>query len=201
MESNRYSFSPRDCEIVNWYTFEKAFSREELHKIENEVTLLDYQRATTLDSSTHTSDRRSNIKWIPHTEDWDWLYHRLMELANIANNEIWGFDLKSAPESIQYTEYDASELGKYDWHQDLGPGIASHRKISITVQLSDSSEYEGGDLCIWQGGASFDENIEYTSRSAGNVTLFPSYLVHSVKPVTKGIRKSFVLWLGGEPFK
>jgi PKHD-type hydroxylase len=199
MENNRYSFRSRDCDLTNWYTFERAFSREELYKIENEVALLDYQRATTFDSST--GDRRSNIKCIPHTKEWDWLYHKLMELANIANNEIWGFDLKSAPEAIQYTEYNSSELGKYEWHQDIGPGIASDRKISITVQLSDDNEYEGGDLCIWQGGSSLNENIEYTPRSAGNVTLFPSYLVHSVKPVTKGIRKSFVLWLGGEPFK
>jgi PKHD-type hydroxylase len=199
MESNRYSFRSRECSLTSWYTFEKAFSREELYKIESEVALLNYQRATVF--VENQTDRISNIKWIPHTEQWDWLYHKLMELANIANDDIWGFDLKSAPEAIQYTEYDSSELGKYEWHQDIGPGIASDRKISITVQLSDDDEYEGGDLCIWQGGPSLDENIEYTPRSAGNVTLFPSYLVHSVKPVTKGIRKSFVLWLGGDPFK
>jgi PKHD-type hydroxylase len=199
MESNRYSFRSRECSLTSWYTFEKAFSREELYKIESEVALLNYQRATVF--VENQTDRISNIKWIPHTEQWDWLYHKLMELANIANDDIWGFDLKSAPEAIQYTEYDSSESGKYEWHQDIGPGIASDRKISITVQLSDDDEYEGGDLCIWQGGPSLDENIEYTPRSAGNVTLFPSYLVHSVKPVTKGIRKSFVLWLGGDPFK
>ena len=38
-------------------------------------------------------------------------------------------------------------------------------------------------------------------RGKGNVVLFPSYMVHSVKPVTKGTRKSFVLWLGGGHYK
>ncbi|MEC7191643.1 MAG: 2OG-Fe(II) oxygenase [Pseudomonadota bacterium] len=35
----------------------------------------------------------------------------------------------------------------------------------------------------------------------GDVIVFPSYLHHRVKPVTKGVRYSIVAWYGGPPFK
>ena len=100
---------------------------------------------------------------------------------------------------IQYTEYDAAELGHYDWHQDIGPGQASARKVSLTVQLSGANEYEGGELQIWNGGDLAD--AESTPRGAGNVVIFPSYMPHRVSPVTRGIRRSFVLWVGGGHYK
>ena len=38
-------------------------------------------------------------------------------------------------------------------------------------------------------------------RKAGCVFIFPSFMMHRVTPVTKGTRKSFVLWLGGTHYK
>ena len=79
----------------------------------------------------------------------------------------------------------------HSWHQDIGPDELSTRKISITVQLSDNSEYEGGDLKFWLGGKNLEDNSLFAQRGKGTVILFPSYLYHAVTPVTKGIRKSF----------
>jgi PKHD-type hydroxylase len=194
-----YTFEAKQNNAVTWYQISNGFSKHELDLIEKGVVLLPYNRAST-DGGPH-DDRKSNIKWIPQNKEWDWLYFRLMEFAEMANDECWGFDLKSAPESIQYTEYDSRELGKYEWHQDIGPNELSSRKISITVQLSDNAEYEGGDLCFWQGGDSLEDNYTVAPKEIGNVIIFPSYLVHTVRPVTKGIRKSFVLWLGGGHYK
>ena len=72
----------------------------------------------------------------------------------------------------------------------------SRRKISITVQLSDPSEYEGGDLQIKINAGQSD-----TPKGLGNVVIFPSYLLHRVTPVTKGLRRSLVLWITGPAFK
>ena len=200
MEQSRYNFPTRTNSPLEWYYFESAFSIQELNKIEQDVATLEYQRASTF-TPDHIEDRKSSIKWIPQNEQWDWLYHKLMQLALVANKELWEFDLQSASQQIQYTEYNSNELGKYEWHQDIGPNEASSRKISITVQLSDDTEYDGGDLCFWNGGPSLDENVDYAPKSVGNVVIFPSYLVHSVKPVTRGIRKSFVIWIGGNTFR
>ena len=72
----------------------------------------------------------------------------------------------------------------------------NQRKISMTVQLSDGGEYEGGDFEIMR-----NREPEKLPKGKGTVLVFPSYILHRVTPVTSGIRKSLVLWLGGASFK
>ena len=38
-------------------------------------------------------------------------------------------------------------------------------------------------------------------RERGLVAAFPSYALHRVTPVTRGIRKTIVVWVSGPPFK
>ena len=45
------------------------------------------------------------------------------------NKELWNFDITGMSESLQYTEYDESYKGFYDWHNDIGSGATSKRKI------------------------------------------------------------------------
>jgi PKHD-type hydroxylase len=183
----------------NYYWFEHGFSKEELDKIYKDVATVPFAPATIIgsaDAEQTKQIRSSSIKWIPKNQQWDWLYKKMMELA-VQANQLWGFDLISAPELIQYTEYYDTADGHYDWHQDIGPGTASLRKVSITVQLSEADEYEGGDLEMWQGGSS----VYKAARGAGVVFIFPSYMMHRVTKVTKGTRRSFVLWVGGQHYK
>ena len=118
-------------------------------------------------------------------------------MAYEANQNLYHFDLHSMPEQIQYTEYYDHEKGHYDWHMDNGYGNLSQRKISVTVQLSDGNDYEGGDLQLWPGGT----YPLVAPRGKGNVVIFPSFMMHRVTPVTRGTRKSFVLWLGGGHYR
>jgi PKHD-type hydroxylase len=66
----------------------------------------------------------------------------------------------------------------------------------MTVQLTDGTDYQGGDFEIMRG-----RDIEQLPKGKGTVLIFPSYLLHRVTPVTSGVRKSLVLWLGGASFK
>ena len=156
--------------------------------------------ATTV-GGLNVDTRTSRVKWVPQENNWAWLYEKLADYAQQANDHLWNFNLHTLPEQIQYTEYLGSKNGKYEWHQDIGPGMLSWRKVSITVQLSEPDEYEGGDLQIFQGGEYKDQNFINAPRKAGCVFIFPSYMLHRVTPVTKGIRKSFVLWSGGGHYK
>ena len=68
------------------------------------------------------------------------------------------------------------------------------RKISMTLLLSDENDFEGGDL----------ELIDDKSRpkmKQGHALFFASFIRHRVTPVTKGNRKSLVMWFGGPSFK
>ena len=193
-----YTFDQPENDSQNYYYYKQGFSKEELSEIEKSVSDLPWQEASTV-GGDKTENRRSNIKWIPQDSDWWWLYEKLSNMAVNANKELWNFDLQHIPESIQYTEYHAP-AGHYDWHADIGPGMLSKRKISITVQLSDPDEYEGGTLELFRGGSMKGPFIE-AERAAGCVFIFPSYMMHRVTPVTKGTRKSFVLWLGGGHYR
>lgn len=183
----------------NYYWYQNVFSPEELIKLEKELNNLKVEAAR-LGNEGEESDptiRTSRVNWIPNDEKWEWLYSKLVGLSARANAELWNFDLQTADELIQYTEYHGTDNGHYTWHLDFGADYMSHRKISITIQLSESDEYEGGDLELWIGG---NEPLS-APRGKGVMVLFPSYMLHRVSPVTKGIRKSLVLWVGGCHFK
>ena len=194
-----FIMTPNSTDPVNYYFYEEGFTKEELKKIEKETAKLPLHSASTFGSEDGGNTRSSRIKWVPQNTQWWWLYEKLHDMAIEANNTLWNFGLFNMPEQIQYTEYLASKDGKYEWHQDIGPGLGSLRKVSITVQLSEPNEYEGGDLELFMGGPFDDPQITKAPRKAGCVFLFPSFLMHRVSPVTKGTRKSFVLWLGGAP--
>ena len=194
------NFQQQTNDSQNFYWYKQGFTKEELDKIYNDVAQLPFEKATILgENNTEAikAIRSSSIKWIPKNQNWQWLYDKLMNMALEANNSLWHFDLISVDETIQYTEYYDTADGHYTWHQDIGGGSASKRKISITVQLSDPEEYEGGDLEMWQGG----EAVVKSERGAGVVFIFPSYMMHRVTKVTKGTRRSFVLWVGGQHYK
>lgn len=196
-----YTFPQKINNPVDHYVFANGFNPEELQWIYDNLEDLQFEKAAIM--SDDVSDiRKSRIKWIPQDQKWDWLYERLMHYASVANDELWNFELVSAPEQIQYTEYLESDEGKYEWHQDIGPGTPSLRKVSITVQLAHPDEYEGGDLQIWLGGDPREkENYVTCDRGHGTVVIFPSYMPHQVTPVSKGLRRSFVLWVGGQHYK
>jgi PKHD-type hydroxylase len=194
------NFQQQTNDSQNFYWYKQGFTKEELDKIYNNVAQLPFEKATILgedNTEAIKAIRSSSIKWIPKDQNWQWLYDKLMNMALEANNSLWHFDLISVDEKIQYTEYYDNADGHYTWHQDIGGGSASRRKVSITVQLSDPEEYQGGDLEMWQGG----EAVVKSERGAGVVFIFPSYMMHRVTKVTKGTRRSFVLWVGGQHYR
>lgn len=153
------------------------------------------------DGSTQNNGARSSeIRWIDplHTNS-RFVVDMLWYFANEANRNAFGFDLQYLPD-IQYTKYTASDKGKYDWHCDTfwANPTAYDRKLSIVIQLSDPSEYEGGD---------FELDPQYAQvpaeqlRAKGSVLVFPSFLNHRVTPVTKGERRSLVSWIQGPKFR
>lgn len=193
----RLVFPQHEADMLNWYWFPTGFSAEELANVDSLAAEFNYQNAVTLGNpGVNESIRKSRIKWLnSENSNAHWLYDKLMNLAVIGNREIWNFDLVSTVDSIQYTEY-LEGGGHYDYHLDIGDGSASLRKLSIVVQLSDPSEYEGGTFEILRG-----VNPEPLPKDKGAVLLFPSYLMHRVTPVTKGIRRSLVIWVGGSHYR
>jgi PKHD-type hydroxylase len=123
-----------------------------------------------------------------------WLFDRISALAFQVNTERYAFDILGIYEPLQLAEYNVGDF--FQWHMDYGVGPTSCRKLSVTVQLSDPATYEGGDLQFM-----VNDNIVNAPRDHGSVTIFPSFVLHRVTPVTKGKRRSIVGWISGIPFR
>ena len=101
---------------------------------------------------------------------------------------------------MQYTIYKGTDEGFYNWHYDtFWAGETTYdRKISVIIQLSNPSDYEGGEFLLED---QYEQPNATELKQRGTVLCFPSFLMHTVKPVTKGIRKSLVAWIEGPKFK
>lgn len=137
--------------------------------------------------------RISNNSWISPQPGTAWIFGKLTNVILDINSKFFNFDITAFSEGLQFTEYE-SPGGKYDMHVDTMRG-GSTRKLSITVQLSDMNDYEGGDFVINVG------NEIMIPKKQGMAVVFPSYMLHGVKPVTKGTRYSLVAWIDGPAFK
>ena len=138
--------------------------------------------------------RRSKISWMQYTAENDWIFKRLGHVVSSVNAANFRFDLTGFGEGLQLTLYEGSDNGTYNWHRDRGTTIS--RKLSLVLQLTDPSRFEGGNLEI------LDVMTPITIRKQrGLITLFPSYVTHRVTPVTHGERASLVAWVSGPSFK
>jgi len=146
-----------------------------------------------------STERRSRVIWlIKYDREWLWVYERILFAVRAVNDEHWQFSLPdhvytNQVENMQFAAYYGSEEGHYDWHTDTASkGPAAKRRLSVTVQLSQATDYEGGDLEILDQGPTLSPS--QMSRQSGTIIVFNSQLFHRVKPVTKGVRYSLVQW-------
>jgi PKHD-type hydroxylase len=138
--------------------------------------------------------RNSHISWIPFKK-LPQMYEILNNVMQRVNKNNFGFEGMQITEVAQYTEY--SEGGFYDWHTDTdidGLQEPPVRKISMSCILSQNNQFEGGELEFISKG----KNIPIEQ---GQAVFFASFIRHRVLPVTKGVRKSLVMWFGGPSFK
>ena len=156
--------------------------------------------------------RNSNIAWM----DDPWIYRELHPYIERANkNAGWNFEWDFS-ESCQFTKYGLNQY--YGWHCDSWDvpynkpeDPNSHgkiRKLSVTISLSDPSEYEGGNLEFdmrnqkdWNNAKEKAIYECHEIRPRGSIIVFPSFVWHRVKPVTKGTRYSLVVWNLGQPWR
>ena len=141
--------------------------------------------------------RRADLVWLDDVADTEWVMERMIDLVRTANREVFGFDVTEFAESPQVAHYGAERGGHFGWHSDIGEGrLAERRKLTIVVQLSEPEAYEGGDLDLMPGAG-----IVTADRGQGAATLFPSFVLHRVTPVTRGDRHSLTVWCHGTPFR
>ena len=168
----------------------------ELDAIEALGDQLVLQKAGLADKNDRVEGVRSTrIAWIQPNQETDALYRRIGQIVGNLNQKIYHFKITGI-ETMQYTVYESAEGGRYDWHIDYGPHNRWPRKISLSIQLSDPSTYEGCDLEFRIG-----PTVGAAPRRRGAIIAFPSFYLHRVSPILSGTRKALVIWANGPDFE
>jgi len=175
------------------------FNDEEIKKIIDKLDDNKWDNSMVYDNKTEEISKhkiRTNKEQPLWPEQGGFPFDIITEEIFKVNSEYWNFDIryidfaKDPPLVLKYVLDQ-----EFNWHFDMS-GVSSTRKLSFTIQLSDSDDYEGGDL---QFGPVIEHQPEIKKK--GNITIFPSYVWHRVTPITKGNRYALVGWVHGPTFK
>lgn len=215
--TSRFNSDKRDKLFTNRYWhFPKALTDSELNYLQQVAHTSIETGSPAIHMGEDPEKRSSTIGW-SHDPRTLQICTSLIYEAN--RNAGWWLDLQT-PEAVQMTEYKENNAG-YDWHIDskadqyskrrwaeteLDPMplnqtrdtalLGQVRKLSLTLNLSNEQDYEGGELEI-----QLDEQRHIFKGAAGSATVFPSWTYHRVVPITDGIRHSAVLWMNGPPLR
>ena len=177
---------------VNFYAYwENIFSKEECSTIINIAKKKGFIKGQTL---ANNDARKSRICWLYPADNIEWVYRKITDVVLNLNNRFFNFNIFGINEGLQFTNYKAPS-DKYSKHLDKSLGMVV-RKLSVSIQLTDPKEYEGGELYLYDS-----DKGQLMNNKQGTLIMFPSYVLHEVKPVTKGERNSLVTWVTGEQFK
>lgn len=194
----QHLLTPYAHQIDPFVWWDNGFTDQELNMLQEQAVRAEEQAQVfgTPDGDNLAKMRRSRVSWVYKDANTAWIYDKLAHIASSLNAQFFRFDLTGFGEPLQLTNYDQSDHGMYGWHQDYGGKDVPSRKMSLVLQLTDPSQYEGGNLQVLTSG-----EPSTVQKKRGLVAAFPAYQLHQVTPVTKGSRQSLVAWISGPAFR
>jgi PKHD-type hydroxylase len=182
--------------LVAW---DGVFTTDELNAIERHGDTQALQKAGLSNArSAYDGVRVTQVAWFGRNTQTEIFYRRMEDVTLRLNQRFFHYDLSGLVD-FQYAIYRGSEGGHFDWHKDYGrePGTdLEPRKLTISIQLSEASAYEGCELQVRAGN-----EVSVAPKKRGTIVAFPAYALHCVTPITAGVRKSLVLWAAGPEFR
>jgi predicted 2-oxoglutarate/Fe(II)-dependent dioxygenase YbiX len=113
-------------------------------------------------------------------------------LSTMILEKVKEFGIKTLPEYFIILKYDKNQ--EFKRHNDTGIDYPNRFKTLI-IQLSNETDYDGGELCIFHNGKTI-----ISSKEIGNVIIFDSSIDHCANKIEDGIRYSMVFWLSIDNF-
>ena len=182
-------FTPQQCQdIIN-------VGHQQKPQVARTTAELQHAKVDESYAKYDTKKRNTTISWIPFKVVPE-MYKRIEMVMMAINRNHFGYEGMTTTELAQFTEYPKG--GFYNWHIDAEISCQFEppvRKISMTILLSDASEFEGGDLEFMTADNNPPQLIQ------GQAIFFNSMICHRVAKVKKGMRRSLVMWFGGPPFR
>ena len=94
------------------------------------------------------------------------------------------YNIKSLPNTSKIIKYDVGCFFKP--HNDKIIGLKNERILTLIIQLSDETNYDGGNLIV-------DKLV--CSKKIGNMIIFDSSIQHEVTEIIRGSRIAMVMWM------
>lgn len=166
-----------------------VLSPEEIKKLRDEAALLPFVPGA--ETAGGRARRVKNNEQVSQKAEERKVLHEIVVGALIRNKE---FNRAALPKRIRPPLISRYRQGMaYGQHVDnalMGPKQARERSdVSITVFISDITEYDGGELVIH---GSF--GMQEVKLPSGSVVVYPSSSLHEVAEVTRGERLVAVTW-------
>lgn len=177
------AITSNDCDKLIQIANETSFNPGQIINLEtdNEVKLTD------------TQYRQCNVSFLS-VDKISSIQEKLFDSLTQINSKEFNFILQGITD-IQVIKYDVGSF--YKKHIDIRiDELGYQRKLTFIIQLSESSDYTGGDLILYS-----DDNGKKASRSKGSITVFPSFVLHEVTPILSGTRYSMIGWCFGPEFR
>jgi PKHD-type hydroxylase len=180
---------------VIWHSI---FTTGQLDALERHCDGLQLEQAR-LTGKGNSGIRSTQVAWVRRNAETEDLYLRMEAVMLRLNADLFHFVL-SGLTAMQYAVYRQEEAGYFDWHNDYGryrddPSLEP-RKITMSLQLSDGASYDGCDLEVRAA-----HPIDFAPRERGALMAFRANALHRVTPITRGVRKSLVIWAAGPEFR
>jgi len=175
-----------------YWKFEKLYSKEEVDILNKEIESLKSEGS---DIPAEDVVKTAEIKVIDSSKIT--LLNKMTDSIVEANKNNFGYNIYTEKYHMNYNTYSAKNKGRYDYHLDMVfQNPASDIKLTAILNLS-TERYDGGNLCMYTGKEFAIPEI----RIPGNMVVFPSFLLHKVKPVIAGTRKTLSVWVSGPKFQ
>jgi len=171
----------------NLYYWSQVYTSKEIKSINKK--LLKYSKARVFSGAQGVvkTSQVFQIEWDDAKKHLDKFYKTCLHMNNIG----FGYHLYPPQYPIKYNIYEPNQ--EYAWHTD-GDGSVPYSdcKLTCLLNISDSS-YEGGNLEVSNGPTQKVSEFD----TPGYMVAFPAFLLHRVRPVLKGVRKSIALLIQG----
>tara|TARA_R110000751_G_scaffold163720_1_gene269923 strand:- start:58 stop:630 length:573 start_codon:yes stop_codon:yes gene_type:complete len=183
---------------MKWWYLKNFFSNEESEyfrkylKLNNDSKLKDPVNQSKKKKCDVYMSRILDIRIDPNMHT---LFKRLENVVRHANHKQFSVDIDPLDNysNIFLQEYKGSNFDHYDFHFDGEPDdVAGEQKLTCLINVS-GKKFTGGEFVLFDG----DECLVPELNDKGSLLIFPSYHLHSVKPVKKGTRSVAVVWFLG----
>lgn len=166
----------------------KVFTEDECNRILTfKRDLVDTNYTIKLDGKFYEKGCSMKSQDLLCSEDTEWVFSKIKNLIETKLN----VNCVANPHAVfrNYTEGDY-----FLEHRDnVDKTGADPRYFTVTVQLSDTDDYTGGDVIA--------DRVYTINRHIGSAAIWGSNVIHEVKNISKGVRNSLIFFVSSKHIK